>query len=141
MKYFDQIDQLKYYEPTPDIYETLEKLKDAVPISIFTNVKLANTLKTLEAVNINSKWFTYIVSGDDVKNRKPAPDGFRFIIEKSQLSAESILYVGDRVNVDITPANKVGMQSCLLYKKSKEATHSFGNFSDLLQLFPPLSNR
>src|SRR3989344_2892660 len=76
MQYYDQIDQDSYYEPIPDIYETIDKLRKVVPVSLFTNAKLANAQKTLEVVNVNANWFTHILSGDDVTNRKPALDGF-----------------------------------------------------------------
>jgi len=135
MQYFDQIDQTRYYEPIPEIYKTLEQLKNIMPISLFTNAKLTNAHRTLKVIDIDSNWFSNIVTGDDVPKRKPALDGFHIIIDKSRLPAENILYVGDRVKVDITPANKIGMQSCLLYKSSDEATYSFEKFEELLTLF------
>jgi HAD superfamily hydrolase (TIGR01549 family) len=135
MQYFDQIDQTRYYEPVPDIYETLDKLRKIVPISLFTNVKLANAQKTLSVVKIEANWFTHIISGDDIKNRKPALDGFHLMIEKSGIRAEQILYVGDRVEVDIKPAKAVGILSGLLYEQSNEADFCFPTFSDILLLF------
>lgn len=135
MQYFDQIDQTRYYEPIPDIYETLDMLRQIVPISLFTNVKLANAQKTLSVVNVNADWFTHIVSGDDIANRKPALDGFHLIIEKSGLPANKILYVGDRIDVDIKPAKTVGMLSCLLYTQSDEADFCFPSMRNLLSLF------
>ena len=135
MQYFDQIDQTRYYEPIPDIYETLDKLRQIVPISLFTNARLANVQKTLSVVNVNAEWFTHILSGDDIQNRKPALDGFRVMIEKSGVPAEQILYVGDRVDVDIKPADAVGMLSCLVYGQSDEADYSFDTFGQLLTIF------
>jgi len=134
MQYYDQIDQDSYYEPIPDIYETIDKLRKVVPVSLFTNAKLANAQKTLEVVNVNANWFTHILSGDDVTNRKPALDGFHRMIELSGIDPAHILYVGDRVNVDIKPANEVGMLSCLVYGESAEADFSFDKFGDLLTL-------
>lgn len=134
MQYFDQIDQTRYYEPIPDIYETLYRLTKTTPISLFTNAKLDNAKKTLEVVNVNSEWFTYILSGDDVVNRKPALDGFHLIIEKSNLPSDQILYVGDRVDVDIKPAKAVGMKSCLVYSQSPDADYSFNSFGELMTL-------
>lgn len=135
MQYFDQIDQTRYYEPIPDIYETLDRLRQIVPISLFTNARLANAQKTLSVVNVGADWFTHILSGDDVQNRKPALDGFHLMIEKSGIPAGQILYVGDRVDVDIKPAKAVGMLSCLVYSKSSDADFSYVTFSDLLKLF------
>jgi HAD superfamily hydrolase (TIGR01549 family) len=135
MQYFDQLDQTRYYEPIPEIYETLDKLRTIVPISLFTNARLANTHKTLEVVNVNADWFTHIVSGDDIANRKPALDGFHLMIEKSAIPAQQILYVGDRVNVDVKPAKAVDMKACLVYSKSDEADYSFESFDEVLRIF------
>lgn len=135
MQYFDQIDQTRYYEPIPDIYETLDKLRHIVPISLFTNARLENIQKTLAVVNVDASWFTHILSGDDVQSRKPALDGFHLMVEKSRLPAESILYVGDRIDVDIKPAHAIGMLTYLVYAKSDEADFSSEDFSDVLRLF------
>lgn len=134
MQYFDQIDQGRYYEPVPEIYNTLDILRDSVKISLFTNAKLENTLRTLEVINIDSNWFTHVISGDDIKARKPALDGFYRVIEKSGIPPKSILYVGDRVDVDILPANQLGLQTCLVYGQSSEANYSFLKFDELLSL-------
>lgn len=135
MQYFSQLDQTRYYEPIPDIYETLDELHQIVPISMFTNAKLDNAQKTLQVVNVDVNWFTHILSGDDVANRKPALDGFHLMIEKSDLPPGQILYVGDRISVDIKPARALGILSCLVYAHSDEADFSFDQFSGILQLF------
>lgn len=132
---FNTLDPTKYYKPIPAIYETLKKLKDTVPISIFTNVKSDNISRTLASVSIDPAWFTYIITGDDITERKPALEGFRLMIKKSALSSAEILYVGDRVDVDIKPAKELGIKTGLVYGKSKLADYSFKNFDDILTIF------
>src|SRR3989344_1906436 len=70
--HFDTIDEVKFYKPNVKVCKTLEKLKDIVPISIFTNVKPEKNLKMLMAIKVKPEWFTYILTGDDIKERKPA---------------------------------------------------------------------
>jgi len=134
-KRFNSLDKTKYYKPVKTVYTTLEKLKEKVLISIFTNLKPEEVESTLKIINVDKSRFKFIVSGDDIKERKPALDGFYLIIEKSGLPPEEILYVGDRVKVDILPAKKVGMKSCLVWDKSDEADYSFEKFEDILSLF------
>ena len=131
---YETIDQDRYYNPDPDIFLTLNRLKDLILISLFTSVSLVNAKKTLESVSINPSWFTHIISRNDVDNGRPAPEGFEMMIEKSSLKAENILYVGDRVKLDIVPANKVGIQSGLIYGESELADYNFENFSDILSI-------
>jgi HAD superfamily hydrolase (TIGR01549 family) len=132
--YFNTLDEVEFYKPEPQVYKTLETLRTIVPISLFTNVKPDKNLRTLAAIGIKPELFTYILTGDDIKERKPAMDGFHAMIEKSQLPPEQILYVGDRIDVDIKPAKLAGMQTCLLWKKAAEADYSFTNFEDILGL-------
>jgi putative hydrolase of the HAD superfamily len=134
-KRFNKLDKAKYYKPMKTIYTTLEKLKEKVLISIFTNLKPDEVQSTLNIIKVNKSWFKFIISGDDVKERKPALDGFHLMIKKSGLPPEEILYVGDRVKVDVIPAKKVGMKTCLVWNKSEEADYSFENFEDILSLF------
>jgi len=134
MKHFELIDKTKYYYPNEAIYKTVEKLKDKVLISVFTNLTTEGTKNTLKILKIDPSWMTYYLSGDDVKERKPDLNGFYKIIELSKLPAEEILYVGDRISTDITPAKKVGIKTCLVWSQSNEADYSFEKFEDLLTI-------
>ena len=132
---FGRLDETKFYSPDKNIYLTLEKLKKIVPLSLFTNFKQEMVHRSLAALQISPEWFTYIINGDDIPERKPALDGFYAMIEKSKLPPNQILYVGDRVGVDILPAKEVGMQTCLVWSTSPEANYSFNNFQDILSIF------
>lgn len=135
MKRFNTLDKNDYYRPISDIYETLDKLKEIVPISLFTNDSSNGTEKTLKVINVKKGWFTHIITGDEVPERKPDLHGFRLAVEKSKLSANDILYVGDRVNADIKPAKQVGMQAGLIYSQSPEADYCFSSMTEILDLF------
>ncbi len=129
-----QLDESLYLKPEPEIIQTLDHLRSIVPISLFTNFQLDRTLRVLHTIGVQSDWFTFILTGDDVPERKPALDGFREIIKKSDASPESVLYVGDRVDVDIKPAKLVGLKTCLVWGESDEADFSFLNFKDILTI-------
>ncbi|WP_330335900.1 HAD family hydrolase [Streptomyces sp. NBC_00557] len=45
---------------------------------------------------------------------KPDPEFFERLVTAAPFPAEEILYVGDRVERDVTPAKKVGMRAALL---------------------------
>jgi len=125
----------QFYTPVPEVYKTLERLATIVPISLFTNSKPGSVVDKLKVINVDKAWFTYIITGDDVKERKPAPEGFHLMVKKSLLPAEALLFVGDRVDVDIKPAKSVGMKTCLMWGESPEADYSFQSFRDLLSIF------
>ena len=132
---FNTLDKTKFYKPIKTVYTTLEKLKEKISISIFTNLKPDEIENILKIIQIDKGWFTFIISGDDIKERKPELDGFYEIIKRTGLPPAEILYVGDRVSVDIIPAKKVGMKTCLVWDKSNEADYSFEKFEDILSIF------
>lgn len=134
MQALENLDFTKLIAPHPAVVPTLLALKEMLPISIFTNFKPHKIEALSEHLGILENWFTHIVSGDDVINRKPALDGFHKMIELSGVSPEHIMYVGDRVDVDIKPAKQLGMQTCLVYSKSEEADYSLQSFAELQEI-------
>ncbi len=114
------------------IPHVLQKVKEIVPISIFSNIQPG---KILTALNINPNWFTHIISAGMVKEPKPALDGFYKMIELSELPSQEILYIGDDIGKDVRPAKHIGVKSGLMWKKSDEADYSFNNFEDILGIF------
>ena len=114
-----------------DIPNVIKQLKDILPVSIFSNNKLT---VILPALGIDTKWFTHILGPDDIKNPKPALDGFYKMIELSNIEPSQILYIGDDVNKDLLPAKKIGIKTGLLWKESVEANYCFKDFRSILEL-------
>jgi FMN phosphatase YigB (HAD superfamily) len=133
--YQESIDVNPFVKAATNAKKTLLKLKKIVPISIFTNVTSKSLFSTLKLIDIDKEWFTHTINGDDIKERKPALDGFNLMIKKSNLLPKEILYVGDLINKDILPAKAVGMRTCLLWAKSDKADYSFEKFEEILNIF------
>ncbi len=132
-QHFAAMDEERYYEPDQSVCGTLIKLKDILPISVFTNAKPEHLRNTLRVIQVDTAWFTHILTGDDIAKRKPSLEGFHKIVELTGLPPGQILYVGDRVSADIAPAKKVGMTAALVWSSSPEADYSFENFADILR--------
>jgi phosphoglycolate phosphatase len=135
MKTLDNLDYASVLKPDTEVTETLSKLKDMLPISIFTNFDKQRISNLLSLLQIPVEYFTYIINGDDVPERKPALNGFHEMVNRSGLPADQNLYICDRVQVDVKPAKQVGLRTCLLYSESPEADFCLENFSDILSLF------
>lgn len=78
----------------PNIPVVLDKLRQMLPISIFSNMRMDILLP---AMAINPKWFTNFLSSADLKKPKPNPEGFYKIVEMSNLPANQVLFIGDSV--------------------------------------------
>jgi HAD superfamily hydrolase (TIGR01549 family) len=131
----DKMDFASVLKPDAAVTRTLELLKREVPISLFTNFNKSKAIELLELLKIPPEVFTHIITGDQLRERKPSPDGFLLAIQKSDLPPEQILYVGDRVGGEILPAKKLGIKTCLLYARSDEADYCFERFADILNIF------
>ncbi len=116
-----------------NIPEVLDVLRQKCPLSIFSNIQMGTLLP---ALGIDRLWFRHFLSSADVKNPKPALDGFLKAVELSELPAENMLFVGDDLAKDLAPAKEVGMQTGLMWSESPEADYSFKKFEDILTLFP-----
>lgn len=121
-----------YELASQNIPDVLKKIKEQVPISLFSNIQLG---KILASLNINPDWFTYVISAGMFKEPKPALDGFYKMVELSGVQAQEILYIGNNVGTDIGPAKRIGLQTGLMWMKSDEADYSFENFEDILKIF------
>lgn len=128
---FDSMDLASLIKPNPVVNETIMTLSKSVPVSLFSNFKYAKIEEVLKLLGIDVAMFTYVLSGDDVTKRKPDLEGFRKMVELSDLPPGDLLYVGDRIDVDVKPAKAVGMQTALVWQTSSEAGYCFENFADL----------
>ena len=111
-----------WYEPLrkiattePDIKQTLAALKNAgLKLGIVSNtfVNGHSLEKHLEQVGILD-FFTVRLYSYQFDHRKPNPQMFEAAAEKIGETAENILFIGDRLDNDIKPALRLGMQAVL----------------------------
>jgi putative hydrolase of the HAD superfamily len=134
MKTQEDLDHSQILQPDPVVITTLDKIRTIMPISIFSNFRQGQIEEILEHLEIQIDWFTNIITGDDIAERKPALDGFYEMVKRSNVPAGELLYVGDRVDVDIKPAKSVGMKTCLIYSNSEDTDYSVNSFTNILEI-------
>jgi putative hydrolase of the HAD superfamily len=105
--------------------------------SILSNSMKDQILLTLKLIGLDKKHFSNISSTVDLNAPKPDIRVYRKIISLSRLKPREIMYIGDRENVDIVPAKKVGMVAVLLSKKNVEtrADYVVKRVSEVMNLF------
>ena len=111
-----------WYEPLsrvakvePDIKETLGKLKGmGLKLGILSNtfISAGSLDRQLEQLGM-LEFFPYRLYSYQFEFRKPDRRIFEAAIEKIGEPAQSIIFVGDRLGVDIRPALKAGMHAIL----------------------------
>ncbi|MFN4111387.1 MAG: HAD family hydrolase [Ignavibacteria bacterium] len=92
----------------PGIVDILKELKQKrICTSIFTGKGRKTTEITLEILGIKN-FFDMIVTGDDVINHKPSPEGILKFLKEFNLKKDEVLMVGDSI-ADIMAANEAGI--------------------------------
>nr|WP_318383355.1 phosphoglycolate phosphatase [uncultured Enterobacter sp.] len=123
----------------PDVEQTLAALQaKGLPMALVTNKPTPFVAPLLEALNI-ARYFTLVIGGDDVKNKKPHPEPLLRVAQKLGLKPHTLLFVGDSRN-DIQAARAAGFRSAGLtygYNYGEPITLSepdlvFDSFKDLL---------
>lgn len=92
-----------------DAEQTMNSLLIQYDLGIIANQSV-DILKILEESKIN-RFFKVIVISSEVKVRKPDPEIFRLAMNLANTSPEHCIMVGDRLDTDIDPANKLGMKT------------------------------
>jgi HAD superfamily hydrolase (TIGR01509 family) len=92
------------------IGEILEFIRSkAVPIAVFTGKGRKTSVITLEQIGMLN-YFDLLVTGDDVKNHKPSPEGLNKIIDHFNVDPGEVLLIGDAPS-DIKAAKSAGIKS------------------------------
>lgn len=109
-------DYYKYYKENHSIaqeYDGIRELiidlkKANILLSIFTGKGRTSSLITLDELGL-TEFFDFIVTGDDVSNYKPSPEGIIKFLEKFNLNPTEVLMIGDAPS-DIIAAKESGVE-------------------------------
>lgn len=114
-------------------FEDVHVLKEfAIPKIIASNFRsdLSEILERLLPMTFNK----FLIS-ELLKVGKPSLDFYRAVVDNLGVLPGEILYVGDSLELDISPANEIGISTCLI-----DRDNFFPNFPDRIRSFEELSN-
>ena len=98
------------------------------PLGVLSNWdrSLPDHLRALTGVS-----FRWIIGSEDQQMRKPDPAFFNKMIEAAGCPADEIVYVGDSIELDIEPAQRLGVRAWLL---DRDDLYAHGNVPRLRSL-------
>lgn len=95
-----------------DVVEALARMRRAVRVGLVSNYPCGRTLRrSLEKEGIRELLDPIVVSGD-VGFVKPHPEPFDAALRALAVRPENVLFVGDRWDMDMLGARKLGMKTC-----------------------------
>ena len=108
--------KLAYLAPFPETVPTLLKLRDlGYKLGIITDGKAIKQWEKLIRLGIQH-FFDVVVISEDVDKEKPSEKIFNFALKKIRCEANEAMMIGDRLDKDISGANKVGMVTVKISK-------------------------
>ena len=120
------ISSLKMYA---NVHEVLERLqKNNINLTLVSSSKRKLLTESLEQAN-PLKFFSVIVSGDDVTKHKPDPEPFEQIIKIAKISPRNTIVLGDS-HTDIMAAKAVGLDSCLFLPQENKIFYDFNKLKE-----------
>ncbi|MCC7196583.1 HAD family phosphatase [Candidatus Peregrinibacteria bacterium] len=144
-KYYDEIIAEAEIPQVPGIIELLKKAETKkLPIAIASGNKQDAAKKLLERSQIGDHWFKKIVTQEQVKNTKPAPDLFLLAAKELSVEPQNCIVFEDALNG--VKAAKAANMFCVAVTtgESKEALQQAGadivvqDYHELLEKFPTL---
>lgn len=120
-----------------DVIPCLEYLtKEKYILGIITNGHIRDQKAKLRRFNLESYFPIVIISGE-IGFAKPSPEIFLKCINLLKLNPQEIMYVGDKPEMDVIAANKVGIRGIWLNRASEnnlDDIESISNLNDLRNL-------
>jgi beta-phosphoglucomutase-like phosphatase (HAD superfamily) len=98
---------LDLVEPRPDVVAIARASAGRVPLALVTGSTRATALPVIEALGLESL-FSVVVTGDDVVDGKPAPDGYLTALEALGVSARAAVAYEDS-DEGLTAARAAGI--------------------------------
>jgi HAD superfamily hydrolase (TIGR01509 family) len=93
----------------PGLTETINLIKSkGIPLGIYTGKGKDSSFITLKEIDLLHQ-FDLIITGDDVAEHKPSPEGINLFVDKFNLVRERVLMVGD-AHVDVIAARDAGVK-------------------------------
>ncbi|PQD97061.1 phosphoglycolate phosphatase [Pradoshia eiseniae] len=106
----------------------LREVLEAADMNVIMTHKERALAQAILEVNDLNQYFTEIVAIDDGYPRKPDPASYRYLHEKYRID----LAVGDR-ELDIIPAKKLGIQTCLFQNHEAEADYYVDDYREFFK--------
>ena len=111
--------KVRFLKPYREVMGSIEKIKSlGYKLAIFSNgiaVKQYEKIVRMDLANL----FDYIFISDEIKLNKPDFEFFEYCFKKMEVVANEVVYIGDRLDSDIKPANDLGMVSILIHRGGK----------------------
>jgi len=104
------------------IFELYDDVKEIFALPFQKAILSANARFIVESLGLQR--FAEIFTPRETKTLKPDPKAFLVVLNKLKVKPEEVLMVGDEVERDLIPAQKLGMKTVLVDRENKVKDYS-----------------
>ncbi|MHA1915833.1 MAG: TIGR02253 family HAD-type hydrolase [Promethearchaeota archaeon] len=112
----EKVRSIKLYDDVEDCLEKLRKLP--VKTAIITDGVPIKQYEKILRLGID-KFFDLIIISDEIGIKKPNPKLFTYWLKKFGAEGKEAIYIGDRIDKDIGPANLSNIYSVYIHRGGK----------------------
>lgn len=100
----------------PEILEGTREFLENVPVPVYV-VSNIDTDDMKAALDFNGLDLAGYFSSEDARSYKPRPEIFRYALEKTGLSPDEVIHIGDSIGNDVKGASAAGIKAIFLNRK------------------------
>jgi putative hydrolase of the HAD superfamily len=112
----EKVKSIKLYDDVEECLMRLRKL--SIKTSIITDGIPIKQYEKILRLKID-KIIDLIVISDEIGFKKPNPELFRYWLRKSGIKGDDAVYIGDRIDRDIAPANLNNINTVYIHRGGK----------------------
>ena len=113
-------------------FELYDDVKEILDLPVQKAILSANARFIVENLGLDK--VAKIFTPRETKFLKPDPKAFLVVLNKLKVKPEEVLMVGDEIERDLIPAQKLGMEVILIDRKNKIENAPFKKISSLKEL-------
>lgn len=119
----------------PDVAPALTRLmEERIKRGIISNAYQKEIEQICDVTGLDDHFFDIAVGADTVKKPKPHPEIFLYTLQKLEVTPEQAIYVGNELEKDYRPAQRVGMIPLLIVRENTEVPESVNCIRSLMDL-------
>lgn len=112
----EKVNSIRLYD---DVQNCLERLNDnRIKTAIISDGIPIKQYEKILRLNLD-KLIDFIVISDEIGVKKPNPELFKYSLSKFGFKNKEMIYIGDRLDKDILPANLANIYSIYLHRGGK----------------------
>jgi putative hydrolase of the HAD superfamily len=129
--------KLAYLKPMAGVDPTLMELKKEFKLGVISNGLRIKQWEKLVGLRIHH-FFDAVITSEECGCEKPAPEIFLAALRALDIESGEAVMVGDKYDLDIEGAKRVGMETIWLKKGETKSSNEINSFSQILEVMKGL---